>query len=194
MVNGAPVAGGPLTQGSQSANGWAYGGQIGCDYQFNDKLVVGIRGMWNGSNISGDNLVPLPNVSNFVDQTDHAKLKSFGTLTGRVGYLMTPTVMIYGLGGVAWSKTNFTVSSAIAGGQIFAGDQRSTGYDVGLGLSWMAAPNWEVWGEYNHLGFGRKSMTLIGQGLFAGVNVGFDLKQDIDLVTVGVNYRFGAMR
>lgn len=193
-VNGVPVAGGPLTRGSQSASGWAAGGQIGCDYQFNEKLVVGIRGMWDGAKISGDNLVPVPNVGNFADQTDHAKTKSFATLTGRVGFLMTPTVMVYGLGGIAWSKTDFTVSTAIGGGQVFAGDQRATGYDVGAGLSWMFAPNWEVWGEYNRLGFGRKSTTLVGQGIFTGVNVGFDLKQDIDLVLVGINYRFGALR
>src|SRR5437762_102091 len=33
-------------EGHHRASGWTYGGQIGCDYQFNNNWVIGIQGMF----------------------------------------------------------------------------------------------------------------------------------------------------
>ena len=90
--------------GSTDANGWAYGGQIGCDYQFNTTWVVGIRGMWDGSTMKGSNTWPTEPVSN------NYKVDSFGTVVGRLGYLVTPTVELYALGGVAWVYDELSMS------------------------------------------------------------------------------------
>jgi outer membrane immunogenic protein len=181
-------------QGSVSANGAAAGGQIGCDYQFNSTWVVGIRGMWDWSNIKGSNAVALPNVGNVTDETNDTKVKSFGTLTGRLGYLVSPTVMLYGLGGVAWARSEYAISSAALGGQTFTGAATRVGYDVGLGLSWMFMPNWNLWLEYDHMGFANKTVTLNGVGVFAPLFVGVDMKQNIDKVLVGLDYRFSLGR
>jgi outer membrane immunogenic protein len=187
-VNGTPLNPAfPL--GSPTASGLAVGGQIGCDYQFNSNWVVGVRGMWDWSSLKGSSFIPLPNIGNFRDQFSNTKVESFGTVVGRVGYLVSPTVMLYGLGGVAWSKNHYTVTTASAGGDgvLFSGDQARIGYDVGAGVSWMFAPNWALWVEYDHMGFGTKTASLTGALGLAGFTVDVDVKQNIDKVLLGVD-------
>ena len=70
------------------------------------------------------------------------------------------------------------------------GDQSRTGYDVGVGLSWMFAQNWDLWVEYDHMGFGTKNMNLPGVGLFAALPYTADVTQNVDKVLVGIDYRF----
>ena len=122
--------------GSLTADGWAYGGQIGCDYQFNNNWVVGIRGMWDGSSMSGSNQNPNPFVTPL---TDHVKIGSFGTVVGKLGYLLNPTLQLYGLAGVAWVHDHYFWTTFVV-----AGNQTRTGYDVGVGISWMFARNWDI--------------------------------------------------
>ena len=136
----------------------------------------------------------LPNVGNNPDEFNNTKVKSFGTLTGRLGYLVSPTLMLYGLGGFAWSQNHYTLTAASVGGEIFAGDSSQTGYDVGVGVSWMFMPNWDLWLEYDHMGFGTKNVLFNGKGIAAPLFVGIDEKQRIDKVLVGVDYRFSLGR
>jgi outer membrane immunogenic protein len=178
-------------QGSLTASGWAYGGQVGCDYQFNNNWVVGIRGMWDGSSMKGSRLAPPLNIGNFTDQFDHDKIGSFGTLTGQLGFLVNPAVMVYGLGGIAWTRDHFSITDALAGGEVASIKQSWTGYDVGAGLSWMFAPNWNLWIEYDHMGFGTRNATLVLERVVAGAVNGFRMKENVDKVLVGINYRFG---
>jgi len=171
--------------GSMTVDGWAYGGQIGCDYQFNNNWVVGIRGMLDGSSMSGSNDNPNPNV---VALTDHVKIGSFGTVVGKLGYLLNPTLQLYGLAGVAWVRDHYSWTGPNLD---LASNQTRTGYDVGVGLSWMFARNWDLWVEYDYMGFGTKNVTL--NGTFVGVGSifeGVDYKQNVNKVLVGIDFRF----
>jgi outer membrane immunogenic protein len=179
----------PYSPGSLTAGGWAYGGQIGCDYQFNNNGVVGIRGMWDGSNMKGSDQFPnywaTPNFNN-------VKSDTFGTLVGKLGYLVAPTVELYALGGVAWVRDHyfFTAPPAFVG-EIFTGDQTRTGYDVGVGLSWMFARNWDLWIEYDHMGFGTKNVLLNGTPIYdTGFSTPVAYSQNVDKILVGIDYRF----
>ena len=198
----AGPAPGPLSpvqpRGSITSSGSSFGGQVGCDYQFNSNWIIGIRGMWDGSNATGSRNIPLPNLGNFTSgQTDHANLGSFETVTGRLGFLVTRTVMLYGVGGVAWVQNRFAVTEAqgLGGvgpalGEIVTSSNTRTGYDVGAGLSWMLVPNWELWVEYDHMGFGTKTIAMRGEGPFTGFVEGFDQTLNVDKVLVGLNWRF----
>jgi len=181
--DGTPVDN-PL--GSTTARGWAYGGQIGCDYQFNNKWLVGILGMWDGSNMSGSSPFATFNPAN----TNNYKIDSFGTLVGKLGFLLTPTVQLYGLGGVAWVRDELRWTNG-PNGELAAATQTRTGYDVGVGLAWMFAHNWDIWVEYDHMGFGTKNFHLIGEGIEAGFFFDADVKQSVDKVLVGIDFRFG---
>ena len=62
---------------------------------------------------------------------------------------------------------------------------------VGAGIEYAINNNWSVKAEYNHLDFDRQRRTLAPQAGCACVAFQYDIKQTIDLVKVGTNYRFG---
>lgn len=194
-LNGLPN-GVPSPTVNSTPSGFAYGGQIGCDYQFDNNWVVGIRGMWDGANLKSADLVPLPNIGNNAPQYYKTNINSFETVTARLGFLASPTLMVYAIGGAAFVQGNFTVNNPTTN-PFIPGDFTSvhiarTGYDVGAGLAWMFAPNWDVWVEYDHLGFGSHTLTTATNPIFGAW--GFDEKINIDKVLVGVDYRFNLGR
>ena len=87
---------------------------------------------------------------------------SFATAVARVGFLLTPQLMIYGLGGVASVNDKYTLS--FDEGFEFGGVSASrTGYDVGAGFSWMLTPNWDFFVEYNYMNFGTNTVSFSSQ-------------------------------
>jgi outer membrane immunogenic protein len=169
--------------GTLKVDGLAYGGQIGCDYQFNNNWVVGIRGMWDRSNKEKSD----PQANSL--SSDSYKMESFGTAVGKVGYLINPNLQLYGLGGVAWIRNSINWIQ-FAGAEIATTTQNRTGYDIGVGLSWMFARNWNLWVEYDHMSFGTKNLGLTGVGAGAGDPFAANFKQSVDTVLVGIDYRF----
>jgi opacity protein-like surface antigen len=54
----------------------------------------------------------------------------------------------------------------------------------------MFAPNWDLWVEYNYMGFGNKNINLPGVGTGAGIPYTADIKQNVENVLIGIDYRF----
>ena len=110
-----------------------------------------------------------------------------GTLTGRVGYAFD-RVLIYGKGGGAWAHDRFAASTG--GVDIQAVTDDRFGWTAGAGVEWAFANNWSVKVEYDHLDFDSQRETL--QPLLAGgAAFQYDIRQRVDLVKAGVNYKFG---
>jgi outer membrane immunogenic protein len=61
---------------------------------------------------------------------------------------------------------------------------------IGVGGEWAFFDNWSVKVEYDHMEFRRQRATLqpVGAGALA---FDYDIEQTVDLIKVGVNYRFG---
>ncbi len=62
---------------------------------------------------------------------------------------------------------------------------------VGTGLEFAFAPNWSVAFEYDHLFMGNRTLdfnSTTTPGLFSRED---RIRQDVDLATVRVNYRWG---
>jgi hypothetical protein len=53
----------------------------------------------------------------------------------------------------------------------------------------MFAPKWDLWVEYDHMGFGTKNMALSGVGLFTGIPYTANVTQSVDKVLFGIDYR-----
>lgn len=67
---------------------------------------------------------------------------------------------------------------------------------VGTGLEFGFAPNWSVAVEYDHLFMGNRDITFTSAGVLAGIPAGAvfrtdTIRQDVDLITVRLNDRFG---
>ena len=71
----------------------------------------------------------------------------------------------------------------------YANDDTRWGGTIGVGLEYGFAPNWSAGVEYNHLFMQDRTTTFTTP---AGVLFGNDrIRQDVDLVTVRLNYKFG---
>ena len=61
---------------------------------------------------------------------------------------------------------------------------------VGVGWEYGFAPNWSVGAEYDHLFMGNSNNSFsVANPLLAGALN--RISQDVDMVTLRVNYRFG---
>ncbi|MGB5183071.1 MAG: outer membrane beta-barrel protein [Xanthobacteraceae bacterium] len=169
---------------SASNSGFAGGGQIGCDYQWNQFWVVGIRNMLDATSLSNrTNISAVP----FTGAVD-SRTRWFDTLTARVGYLVPSTnVLLYAQGGAAWTNTSITFLDG-SGAQLGEASNDRTGWTVGAGVEWRFAPQWSVFAEYNFMGFGTQSATFTGCGGTCVVNA--SAKADVQNVLAGVNYKF----
>jgi len=191
--NGFTPLSSPLS--AAAGDGAAYGGQVGCDYQMNSNWVVGLRGMWDGTALrgtaAGEPVVPggalLTNVN--------AETKSFATAVGRVGYSVTPALMIYGVGGGAFADNNYSQSlTAIGvggfGPVLLTASDAPSGWVAGAGMSWMLGPNWDIWVEYNYLGFGNRTVNTTSTNFPVPLSVTNTVQQDVQTILVGIDFRF----
>jgi outer membrane immunogenic protein len=176
--------------GSRSANGFAGGGQIGCDYQFYNSWVVGIRNMFDGVDINNSRSFADPFLATTTGLgTVNTKVNWFDALTGRLGYLVAPNWLIYGQGGAAWTKATATAFNGF-GAEVgsISGNSR-TGWTAGGGVEWMFVPHWSMFIEYNYMGFGTRSSSFAVCGP-AGACPILSAKANIQDVLWGVNYKF----
>ena len=97
-------------------------------------------------------------------------LNYLGTARGRLGYLITPTVLIYGTGGLAYggvtainsytwvANTDSATSNAPKSfGATYVGT--ITGWSAGGGLEWMFTPDWSVKADYLYYDLGSVSFN-----------------------------------
>jgi len=139
----------------------------------------------------------LPQTPNFqayahvVQTPGHVLLPSlliaFGTA---VLTLMIATPAAYALAHFRFRVTGVGIPVEVAN----SGNDTRWGGTVGVGLEYGFAPNWSAGVEYDHLFMGSRTYTLLNNGVAGVAGTVFDnarIRQDVDLVTVRVNYKFG---
>ena len=100
-----------ITTVSPEPRGVVVGAQIGCDYQFENSIVIGVEGAVSGSTMKGTRVVGLPG------SPGDAALVQVNTdflpsLTARIGYAFD-NVLLYARGGVALAGDQFEVSGTL---------------------------------------------------------------------------------
>jgi len=179
------------------------GVQAGCDYQFDNRWVIGIGGdvSWTdlksvGNTPFNDPFFAGKNVP-FSSRTDY-----IATLTGRVGYSWD-RFLVYGKGGAAYAHDKYDVGTvgineaalscfAFGAGCGSNGKIDRWGWTAGVGVEWAFAPNWSAMIEYDHYGFDARtvSMGVSSNPGFVVTPANLRVGHDIDAVKVGINYRF----
>lgn len=175
------TAAGPLPEGRTTGSGATAGGQFGYRWQ-TGPVVFGVEAQGNWAHLAGRNTsLAAAGVDN------RSNLDAFGLFTGQIGYAFD-NVLLYAKGGAAVTDTRYT--DLVTGTNTVLGANTDTrwGGAVGAGLEYGFAPNWSVAAEYDHLFMGNATNNLsTGAGLFAADNI----RQNVDLATVRLNYRFG---
>ena len=173
----------PASEGCHDADGGTVGGQIGYRWQ-SSNFVFGLEAQGNWADFRGSNASLLFGGI----ATNRTKIDAFGLFTGQVGYAWN-NVLAYVKGGAAVTDNRYeglaTVSGLVTD---TAGSDTRWGGTVGAGIEYGFAPNWSFAVEYDHLFMGKNNYAFTTAGLATRNE---DIKQDADLVTVRVNYRFG---
>jgi outer membrane immunogenic protein len=211
------------------------GGQIGYNYQYGDRIVAGLETDFQGAGVQGRqgfvgaattiffdfanrpcfSGCPDP-VTSFVD--NEKSIDWLGTVRARLGFLATPTLLVYATGGLAYGRVTAGTSifqtwgpsgdvhNFLAPGAVGHFSDERPGWTLGGGLEWLFLPNWSVKVEYLHYDLGAVQfaygplLTILPPGLNAPLITSHPL-YDIaiattstrfygDTVRAGVNYHF----
>jgi outer membrane immunogenic protein len=117
-----------------------------------------------------------------------ARIPWFATATGRVGYAIQPSWLVFVKGGAAFIRDKHEFIEPPATVHATA-DVTRTGWTIGGGVDWMVAPNWSVSIEYGYMNFGTDSVAFQGIGTFP--NFSENINQHFQVGLVSLNYRFG---
>jgi outer membrane immunogenic protein len=189
---------------NSNQNGFIGGGQVGYNYQWGPSFVIGIEADIQGTGIRGNSrTVGVGGDSTFLGYSDyeandfynltstasgttsvHAGVDWMGTVRGRLGYLFTPTMLVYATGGLTYggvyaNVNNYAVATSSADhfydgvydhtdGSwnhtfVGGGNKSSTlvGWNVGGGLEWMFMPNWSLKAEAIYWNMGNMTLPTV---------------------------------
>jgi outer membrane immunogenic protein len=166
-------------EGSHNMSGGTIGGQVGYRWQM-ASWVFGLEAQGNWANFRGSNIsqIALPGFAGDQNQT---KIDAFGLFTGQIGYAWN-NALFYVKGGAAVTDNQYNVFNA--GALIDNASETRWGAALGVGFEYAFVPNWSIGFEYDHLFMGTNDVT------FASLQ-GEQIKQNIDLFTARLNYKFG---
>ena len=173
------------SEGCHNATGAVVGGQIGYRWQ-STNWVFGVEAQGDWADLTGSN------TSSHVSfkgnrLLNSTKIDSIGLLTGQVGYAWNH-LLWYVKGGGAVTHAKY--SGSADGFFDHASDTRWGGA-VGTGFEYGFAPNWSLGVEYDHLFMDARDNTFSSIDALGGISRTDSIKQDVDMATVRLNYRFG---
>jgi outer membrane immunogenic protein len=177
---------------SYSSPGFVGGGQIGCDYQFAARWVVGVEGRAAWSSLRNSRAETVRNLVTGVILPSQFSLSNdfLASTTARLGYSFADRWLVFVRGGGAWTREKADDAFNVAGIPVDpSATLTRTGWTVGTGVDWAFAPHWSASLEYNYYDFGSRGATLTDNPTGTVVNL-FSLKDTIHAVTAGVNYHF----
>jgi outer membrane immunogenic protein len=186
VVGGVIVPTSPsVSEGCHDASGGMVGGQIGYRWQ-SANWVFGVEGQGDWANFKGTNVSAAGLAAPLTGITNQTKIDAVGLLTGQVGYAWD-NVLWYVKGGAA--VTHDRNHGFATGLLLDSSDETRWGGAIGTGVEVGFAPNWSVGVEYDHLFMGTHTLTFTTPA--AAITRTDNIKQDLDLASVRVNYRWG---
>jgi outer membrane immunogenic protein len=209
-ILGPAVAGATVNLSGGNHAGFIGGAQFGRNQQWGNWVFGSendIQGISNNKvNISATTAVATNNGNPLVTNINATKeLTYLGTTRGRLGYLATPTFLVYGTAGLAYGGVKSSVdfsqshvgSSDTFGATSALFDQTLAGWTAGGGVEWLFLPNWSAKVEYLYYNLGEVNYNT--PALVAsfpngfpryGINSEVSTKFNGNMVRAGVNYHF----
>ena len=190
--------------------------QLGYNWQLGSNWLVGLETDFNWSDINGSSSVGglIAGVVPF-SVTAEDRVKWFGTVRARLGYLPVDKLLAYVTGGFAYGRVQqaatyvnnsagvfFSSSGSYSfqcnsGQTCLAGSSSTTatGWTLGGGLEYAIWQRWTLRAEYLHISLSSRSVTetalMIGNpgDVAPSFNANFS-RTTFNVTRVGANYRF----
>ena len=183
-------------------NGWIGGAQAGYNWQYSRDLLFGLEADIQGSGERGSGTITCTACSD--DGTPiftnlNEKLKWFGTVRARGGVLVTPDLLLYATGGLAYGEIgingtavgNFNQTTVILPGV----SSTRTGWTAGLGVESHLWDNWTVKLEWLYMDLGSVSAGPVQlTGIIVPVRtvggLSYSANFTDNMFRIGANYHF----
>jgi len=177
------AAGFAVASGCRERSGGLAGGQIGYRWQAS-QWVFGVEAQGDWADLSNTRISLFNPFFSTRTQTD-----AIGLFTGQIGYAWN-AALFYVKGGAAVTSNRFSILETATGFERAAASSTRWGGVVGVGFEYGFAPNWSFGVEYDHLFLGDTNNTFTTAALPAAF-LNNRISQDLDMVTLRLNYRFG---
>ena len=176
------VAAGTLLRAAPTRSGGVFGGQLGYRWQ-SSQWVFGLEAQGDWADLS------IRASASLFRRSHPHQVDAVGLFTGQIGYAWNAS-LFYVKGGAATVTDNrFSISTNAGGVELAAGSSNPWGGTVGVGWEYGFAPNWSFGIEYDRLFMGDANNSFSFPTAPAGA---FNrISQDVDMVTLRINYRFG---
>ena len=171
-----------MSEGCHDATGGTVGGQVGYRWQ-TGPIVFGVEAQGNWADFTGDNVSLV-----FPADRNRTKIDAFGLFTGQIGYAWN-NALLYVKGGAAVVDDKYSIVTD-PGGRCSLPPARR------VGAAWSASASntasrrtGRPVSNTTTCSWARSPTTSSRRlGAFAGTD---NIKQDVDLFTARINYRFG---
>jgi outer membrane immunogenic protein len=196
VLNG-PTCNVPVPGATTSSNGLLGGGQLGYNWQFN-QFVAGFETDFQGSSLKGS--VYVPNQTALIgggteppgNLTADEKLSWLGTARGRLGFAVSPALLLYGTGGLAYGGVSVDNNLQFpTTGVQYPSSASATkfGWTAGGGVEYAFGNNWSV--KLEGLFYDLGSISTQGIERPAGGFIeGKTFSVEGAIARVGLNYKF----
>jgi outer membrane immunogenic protein len=176
------------------------GAQLGYNWQIGS-LVTGLEADIQGSGIKGSARAIPTLVGTTIPDSDtvlstEQKLSWFGTVRGRLGVTVTPELLLYGTGGLAYGHVDASANTRFPDDNQFqhpaSVSEPKVGWTAGAGAEWMFARNWSAKLEYLYVDLGSESAIANSTSNLVDpkFKVGYTWHTRENIARVGVNYHF----
>ncbi|WP_292528201.1 outer membrane beta-barrel protein [Methylocystis sp.] len=186
-----------------------FGGQAGYNWQFTEKFLAGLEANIQGAGVRGGgglaNVTAAPGGFAVTSATLRRSLEYFGTIRSRLGYAVTPTILVYATGGLAYGGVNVTSALAqsltpslliadVAKGDLY---ENRVGWTIGGGGEMALGHNLSAKLEYLYYDLGSAffanplAFTDVTTGALQLINaMRVSARFNGHLLRMGFNYRF----
>lgn len=171
------------------------GGQFGYNYSLTPLLLIGVEadiqgtGIGSAKNNSNSELYTLAAFTNptfglLYPSNAGVSINWYGTVRGRLGWNMMPSLLIYGTGGFLYGSVQNN-----SGWMGSSNSANQTGWTAGGGAEWMFMPNWSAKAEYLYSSMSGNNYNEEGWNLGVGLN-NVNNHTNWNTIRAGVNYHF----
>ena len=195
------------------------GGQFGYNFNINKKYIMGLEADIQGTvdanqSKSNNSVIDLGfGQSDFTYLSVSKAINYLGTVRGRLGYLLRPTILISGVGGLAYGgvSSNTTINQSYGNpgdtneittnwGTVGNYSATRLGWNTGGSIEWMFRSHWSAKIEYLYYDLG--TVTYRSKNLINAITVPYEpqnyFTNSVNTTTqfngqiarVGLNYHF----
>lgn len=177
---------GTVAGGCADRSGGLVGGQIGYRWQ-TSQFVLGLEAQGDWADLKNTRVTLIDPLVSTTGKTD-----GIGLFTAQLGWAWNAS-LFYVKGGAAVTHNRFDVFNNVTGVGLGSAGHTRWGGALGAGWEYGFTPNWSFGIEYDHLWMGHDDRTFAAGAVTPGgiTVLGTRISQDVDMVTLRLNYRFG---